>query len=73
MGNTIIINYCISGQVNTFHVNTQIDFDALSVEISFFNMDCQEEEENAQITDLTMSASYSKVSENSFKCKEPAD
>ena len=73
MWNAIIIKYCIPGQVNAVHVNTQIDFDALSMEISFINMGCQEEEEKVQMTDLTMSASYIKVSDNFFKCKEPAD
>ena len=73
MQNTIIIKYCIPEQVNAVHVNRQIDFDALSVEISFINTIRQEKEENVQMTDLKTSASYIKVSENSFNCNEHAE
>ena len=57
-------------QVNVVYVNTHMcNVDAWLVEISFIYTDCQETEE--RVTDLAMAVSYSKVSENSLKSKEP--
>ena len=49
----------------------QCNFYALLFEKCFNHTDFQEKEQ--KVTDLAMSASYSNVSENSLKRKEPAD
>ena len=61
----------VSLRVSTYRWNCNV----LLLDVCFIYQDSQEKEENfeLQVTGLAMSASYSNLGENSFKCKERVD